>query len=82
MGLILTLVIGGVVGWLASLLMETDQQMGVIANIAVGIVGSTIGHFLFAVLGFAAFGPIARLIVSVVGAVVLIAVLRAFGVYR
>lgn len=82
MGLILTLVIGGVVGWLASLLMETDQQMGVLANIAVGIVGSAIGHFLFAVLGFAAFGPIARLIVSVVGAVVLIAVLRSLGVYR
>lgn len=82
MGLILTLVIGGVVGWLASLLTETDAQMGILANVLIGILGSAIGTFLFAVLGFAAYGPIARLIVSVVGAVVLIAGLRYFGIYR
>jgi uncharacterized membrane protein YeaQ/YmgE (transglycosylase-associated protein family) len=39
MGLIVTLIIGGVIGWLASLVMKTGAQMGVIANIIVGILG-------------------------------------------
>ena len=40
MHLILTLIVGGIIGWLASLLMKTDDQMGVISNVLVGIVGS------------------------------------------
>ena len=40
MGLIVTLVIGGIVGWLASILMKTNAQMGIVANVLVGIVGS------------------------------------------
>jgi uncharacterized membrane protein YeaQ/YmgE (transglycosylase-associated protein family) len=82
MGILVAIIIGGFVGWIASKLMKTDAQMGILANVLVGIVGSAIGHWLFAVLGFMAFGLIARLIVSVIGAAALIGALRAFGVYK
>ncbi len=82
MGFLFSLIIGGIVGWLASILMHTDGQMGIFANIAVGVLGSVIGHFIFGLLGFRAFGLIARLIVATVGAALLIAGLRHLGVYR
>ena len=82
MGLLLSLIIGGIIGWLASLIMKTDAQMGIIANIVVGIVGSALGHFLAGVIGMAAFGAAARLIVWVVGAVLLIVILRALGLFH
>ena len=53
MDLVVTLVTGGLIGWLASLLMRTDGQMGVLANILVGIVGSILGSWLAGVLGIA-----------------------------
>jgi uncharacterized membrane protein YeaQ/YmgE (transglycosylase-associated protein family) len=49
MGLIITLILAGIVGWIASIIMKTDAQMGWIANILVGIVGGLIGTWL---LGF------------------------------
>ena len=82
MGLLISIIIGGIIGWLASLIMKTDAQMGIIANILVGIVGSALGHFLAGVIGLAAYGMIGRLIVSVVGAVLLIAILRALGIFH
>jgi uncharacterized membrane protein YeaQ/YmgE (transglycosylase-associated protein family) len=82
MGLIVTLIVGGVVGWIASIIMKTDKQMGILANVAVGIVGSVLGGWIFALLGFAAWGLIARLIVGVIGAVVLIAILKSFKILR
>jgi len=82
MDLLIAVIVGGVIGWLASLVMKTNRQMGVLANIVVGIVGSALGHFLAGLLGFAAFGVIARLIVQVGGAALLIAILRGLGVYR
>jgi len=47
---IVTLIVGGVVGWLASILMKTNAQMGIIANIVVGIIGSSLGFWLAGVL--------------------------------
>ena len=47
---IVTLIVGVVVGWLASMLMKTNAQMGAIANILVGIVGSSLGFWLAGVL--------------------------------
>jgi uncharacterized membrane protein YeaQ/YmgE (transglycosylase-associated protein family) len=82
MGLLISIIIGGIIGWLASLIMKTDAQMGIIANILVGIVGSALGHFLARVIGLAAYGMAASLIVSVVGAVLLIAILRALGLFH
>jgi uncharacterized membrane protein YeaQ/YmgE (transglycosylase-associated protein family) len=82
MGLLISIIIGGIIGWLASLIMKTDAQMGIIANILVGIVGSALGHFLAGAVGLAAYGMVGRLIVSVVGAVLLIAILRALGMFH
>jgi uncharacterized membrane protein YeaQ/YmgE (transglycosylase-associated protein family) len=47
MNFIIWLVIGGVIGWLASMVMRTDGQQGIILNIVVGIVGAFIGGLLF-----------------------------------
>jgi len=80
--LIMTLIVGGIVGWLASMVMKTNAQMGVLANIVVGIVGAVIGGWLFGVFGLTAYGLVARLIMYVIGAAVLIAILKAVNVYR
>ena len=82
MDLILTLIIGGIVGWLASKIMKTDAQMGVLSNVLVGIVGSALGGWLFALMGLAAYGALGRLIVGVVGAALLIAILRGLKVLK
>ena len=82
MGWLYTLIIGGVVGWLASIVMKTNAQMGIIANVLVGIVGSAIGFWAAGALGFAASGGFARFIVAIAGAAALIFVLRAVGVLK
>jgi len=79
---IVTIVVGGIVGWLASMLMKTDKQMGIFANVVVGIVGSSVGFWLAGMLGFAAYGPIAQWAVAVAGAAVLIFVLKKLGIFK
>ncbi len=79
---IITLVIGGIIGWLASILMKSNAQMGMIANILVGIVGSMLGFWIAGKLGLMTSGPIAGFAIAVVGAVLLIALLRMIGVFR
>ena len=51
MDLIITLIIGGVIGWVASLVMKSDAQMGLIANVLIGIVGSFLGMWLAVLRG-------------------------------
>ena len=82
MDLILTLIVGGIIGWLASKLMKTDAQMGVISNVLVGIVGSALGGWVFGLLGLAAYGALGRLIMGVVGAALLIAILRGLKILK
>ena len=82
MNWIVTLIIGGVIGWLASMIMKTDAQMGIIANVIVGIVGSSIGFWLAGVLGIGAGGAIGAYLIAILGAVVLIGILRALGVFK
>lgn len=82
MNWIVTIVVGGIVGWLGSIVMKTNAQMGIIANVIVGIVGSSIGFWLAGMLGLSASGPIAGWIVAVVGAAVLIFLLKAIGVFK
>ena len=81
MDLIIWLIIGGVIGWVASLIMKTDAQMGLIGNVVVGIVGAALGGWLAGVLGIAAGGAMTY-VVAVVGAAILIAILRLLGVFR
>jgi uncharacterized membrane protein YeaQ/YmgE (transglycosylase-associated protein family) len=76
MNLIVALIVGGVIGWLASLVMKTNSQMGIIANVVVGVVGSALGGWLAAAFGLAAYGPIASFLVAVLGAMALIFILK------
>jgi uncharacterized membrane protein YeaQ/YmgE (transglycosylase-associated protein family) len=82
MNLIISLIIGGIVGWLASIVMKTNAQMGWIANVLVGVVGSAIGFWVAGALGIAAGGGILRFLVALAGAVLLIVILRALGVFK
>jgi uncharacterized membrane protein YeaQ/YmgE (transglycosylase-associated protein family) len=82
MNWIVTLIIGGVIGWLASMMMKTDAQMGILGNIIVGIVGSFLGFWLAGVLGIGAGSQIGAYLIAVVGAVVLIGLLKALGVFK
>ena len=81
MDLIISLVIGGIIGWLASIVMKTNAQMGIIANVLVGIVGAAIGHWLAGQLGVGA-GGIVGFLISLGGAIILIAILRAIGIFK
>jgi uncharacterized membrane protein YeaQ/YmgE (transglycosylase-associated protein family) len=81
MDTIIWLVIGGVVGWLASILMKTNAQMGIIANVLVGVIGAALGGWLAGALGIATAGAMTY-VVAVVGAALLIAILRALGVFK
>ena len=77
MGLIVWLVVGGVVGWLASLIMRTDAQQGILLNIIVGIVGAVIAGFLLG--GQASINAaisVQSVLFSLLGAVVLLAVVK------
>lgn len=80
MGLIILLVVGGVLGWLASIVMRTDAQQGVFLNIIVGIVGALLGGYLLA--PFIGGGSITNgisastLIVSFLGALILLAIVN------
>lgn len=82
MNWIITLVIGGIIGWLASIIMKTNAQMGIIANVLVGIVGSMLGFWVAGLLGIGAAGGLLGFLVAVAGAVLLILILRALGLFR
>ena len=79
---IITLIIGGIVGWLASIVMKTDAQMGMIANILIGIVGSLLGFWLAGMLGLAPNLALVRFLVALAGAVLLIFILGKLGVMK
>jgi len=72
MNWIVTLVIGGIIGWLASIFMKTNAQMGLVANIIVGVIGSIIGFWLAGVLGVAAGNTLVAYLIAVVGAIALV----------
>jgi uncharacterized membrane protein YeaQ/YmgE (transglycosylase-associated protein family) len=82
MGWIVSLIIGGIVGWLASIVMKTNAQMGLLANVIVGIVGSSLGFWLAGLIGLGADGTLLRWLVSVAGAALLIFILKAVGFYK
>ncbi len=77
MGIIIWLVIGGICGWLASMIMRTDGQQGIVLNVIVGIVGSVIANFIFNKEGLnGAPLSINAFLWSLLGAVVLLAVVN------
>jgi len=83
MGLIVLLIVGGLIGWVASMIMRTDGQQGIFLNIVVGIVGAMLAGFLITpLIGGAAITSgvisIQSVVVSLIGAVVLLAIINVF----
>jgi uncharacterized membrane protein YeaQ/YmgE (transglycosylase-associated protein family) len=81
--LIVWLVVGGIIGWIASMMMNTDGQQGVFLNIIVGIVGAALAGFIISPLvGVPSINEnafsIGALLVSLVGAVMLLAIVNLF----
>jgi uncharacterized membrane protein YeaQ/YmgE (transglycosylase-associated protein family) len=83
MNIIIILILGGVIGWLASIVMRTDGQQGIFLNVVVGIVGALLAGFLITPLIGGA--PITNgtfdvmsLVASFLGAVVLLAIINLF----
>lgn len=78
--IVLWILFGALAGWIASKIMKTDAEMGALANIVVGIIGAFLGGFLFQTLTGTPVGGfnILSLIVAIVGAVILLAIVRAF----
>lgn len=81
MNIIIWLVVGGLIGWVASMLMRTDAQQGIILNVIVGIVGALLGGwFLSPMLGTGTINnndfSLASLGVSLLGAVILLAIVN------
>jgi uncharacterized membrane protein YeaQ/YmgE (transglycosylase-associated protein family) len=83
MNLIIWLVVGGLIGWVASMIMRTDGQQGVILNVVVGIVGAMLGGwFISPLVGVGTINQgafsIGALGVSLLGAIVLLAIVNLF----
>ena len=82
MGILVWLIVGGVVGWLASIIMRTDAQQGILLNVIVGIVGALLAGFVVSpLLGIGTINQgisIATFLVSLVGAIILLAIVNLF----
>ncbi len=79
MGWIVALIVGGIAGWLASMVMNRDNSMGIVLNIVVGCIGSVLGNFLlnqFGIVGSVQNFSIIGLLVAVVGAAVLLGIVN------
>jgi len=77
-GLIVWLVVGGIIGWLASIIMRTDAQQGVLLNVIVGIVGAFLAGLIFSGGSINQDINITSVLVSLVGAVILLAIVNLF----
>ncbi|HZD10808.1 MAG TPA: GlsB/YeaQ/YmgE family stress response membrane protein [Candidatus Binatia bacterium] len=78
MNIILWIIIGGLAGWIASMIMDRDAGMGALANVIVGIVGAIIGGFVVGLFGISVNTfSIAGLLVAILGAIILLAIIGA-----
>ena len=78
---IIIIIVGGILGWLASIIMRTDGQQGILLNIVVGIVGAILGRFLLAPLlggGSITDNPLSipNILISLLGAIILLAIVN------
>jgi uncharacterized membrane protein YeaQ/YmgE (transglycosylase-associated protein family) len=83
MNFILWLIVGGIIGWIASKIMNTDAQQGIVLNVVVGILGSLLGGWLITpLIGHTTINQgnfsFSGLLVSLLGAVVLLAIVNLF----
>lgn len=88
MGIIVTIIIGAIIGWLASLMMATDQEQGLLWNIIIGIVGSFLGAWLFGSIFGVGSAYLAGtfsfwgILWGVLGAIILIMILKFLKILR
>jgi len=82
MGILIGLIVGGVCGWLASIIMRTDAQQGILLNVVVGIVGALLAGFIISpMIGVGTINEgisVATFLVSLLGAVILLAIVNLF----
>lgn len=80
MGIILWIIFGGLVGWIASKIMKTDAEQGAVLNIIVGIIGAILGGWIMSALGEGGVTGfnLYSFLVALLGAIVLIAIVKAF----
>ncbi|MCP4177750.1 MAG: GlsB/YeaQ/YmgE family stress response membrane protein [bacterium] len=78
MGLLLFIIIGGIAGWIAGLIMK-GGGFGVIVNIVIGILGAFIGRFVFHIFGLYSMGILGSLITAIVGALILIFIVNVIS---
>lgn len=84
MNFILWLIVGGIIGWIASKIMNTDAQQGIVLNVVVGILGSLLGGWLIGPLvgGGSTINrgnfSLSSLLISLLGAIVLLAIVNLF----
>ncbi|MGX7893880.1 GlsB/YeaQ/YmgE family stress response membrane protein [Tsuneonella sp. HG222] len=80
MGLIIAIIVGGIAGWLASIVMRRDASMGIVMNVIVGVIGALLGNWLLApLLGFG--GSIqtfdlGAFVIAILGAIILLAIVN------
>ncbi len=79
MDIIIWIIFGGLVGWVASLIMKSDAQQGILLNIIVGVVGAVLGGWIMSLLGESGVGGfnLYSFLVALLGACILIAIVRA-----
>ena len=79
MGIILWIIFGGLVGWIASLIMKTDNQQGIVLNVIVGVVGAVVGGWIMSALGESGVSGfnVYSFLVAIGGACILIYIVRA-----
>ena len=78
MNFIIYLIVGGIAGWLASMVMKTDGQQGIILNVIVGIIGGFLGGIVLPMVGLNFGGTIGFLITALIGAIILLAIVNLF----
>jgi uncharacterized membrane protein YeaQ/YmgE (transglycosylase-associated protein family) len=83
MNFILWLIVGGLIGWIASKIMNTDAQQGIVLNIVVGILGSLLGGWLISpLIGGSTINQgnfsLSGLLISLLGAIILLAIVNLF----
>jgi uncharacterized membrane protein YeaQ/YmgE (transglycosylase-associated protein family) len=81
MDILIGIIVGGIVGWLASMVMKTEGQMGILANVIVGIIGTNLGFWLAGQMGVGG-GTIVRWLIAIVGAAILVWLLKLVGLFK
>jgi uncharacterized membrane protein YeaQ/YmgE (transglycosylase-associated protein family) len=81
LNIILWIIFGALAGWIASIIMRTNQEQGGVANVVVGILGAIIGGWIARAVNGQTYSSfsLGGLIVAIIGAIVLLAVLKALG---